>query len=256
MDEDLNWRVEEACSNAYPSPRELIYGGWLMRFSGGMIRRTGSVNPLRGRREKPRSVVDLAERLYGSLGHRPIFRIPQIADDLDRELDERNYDHAAGSAVLFCDLAAASKVEVEEVIVEPDMTPHWHEESSRIGALSDREHAIFGIMVATIVLPKAFASISIDGRVAAKAYGAIQDGLLVLEAVATDPGHRRRGHARKVVSGLMQWARTQGAEAACLQVLVDNLPALGLYKSLGFDRELYRYHYRMKLDAGASKRKP
>jgi len=217
-----------------------------MRFSGGIIRRTNSVNPLRGLREKPGPVIEMAEKLYESLGRKPIFRIPQIADDLDKLLEVRGYDFVAGSAVLFCNLAASSAAASEEVSVETEMSNKWHSESHRIGASSEFDHAIFRDMIATIVIPKAFTSIEADGRIVAKAYGAIHDGLLVVESVATDTDYRQRGYSRKVVSALMTWAKTQGAGASCLQVLADNIPALALYASLGFNRELYRYHYRMK----------
>ncbi|HMF67867.1 MAG TPA: GNAT family N-acetyltransferase [Phyllobacterium sp.] len=218
-----------------------------MRFSGGIIRRTNSVNPLRGLREKPDAVIELAEKLYGSLGRKPIFRVPQIADDMDQCLTARGYDFDGGSAVRLCDLKAHSAVMPDEVLVERKMSDDWYGESNRISVSSGSDHdAVFRDMVATIVIPKAFTSIEADGRIVAKAYGAIHDGLLVLESVATDPAYRQRGYSRKVVSALMTWARTQGAEAACLQVLADNIPALALYASLGFNRELYRYHYRMK----------
>ena len=32
----------------------------------------------------------------------------------------------------------------------------------------------------------------------------------------------------------------------CLQVVADNTPAVALYESMGFDREVYRYHYRVR----------
>lgn len=246
MDNDLNWRVEEACNNAWPSPREIIYRGWLMRFSGGAIRRVNSVNPMRGLREEPEPVIEMAEKLYGSLGRNPIFRIPQIADDLDEVVEARGYKLVAASTVLFCKLAAFAGAIPEDVILEPEMSSDWHSESHKIGASSEFDFAIFRDMIATIAIPKAFTSIVTDGRIVAKAYGAIHDGLLVVESVATDPDYRQRGYSRKVVSALMTWAKAQGAVAACLQVLADNAPALALYERLGFDRKLYRYHYRMK----------
>ncbi len=246
MDDDLNWRVEEACRNAWPSSRELIYRGWIMRFSGGTIRRTNSVNPLRGHREKPKGVTELAETLYRSLGRTPIFRVPQIADDLDQSLTAQGYRFEGLSAVRLCELATHTAAMSDDVIVETEMSDNWHSASSRIGASSEFDHAIFRDMIATIVIPKAFTSIEADGRIVAKAYGAIHDGLLVLESVATDQDYRQRGYSRKVVSALMTWAKTRGVEAACLQVVADNIPALALYNALGFNRELYRYHYRIK----------
>lgn len=44
----------------------------------------------------------------------------------------------------------------------------------------------------------------------------------------------------------MHWAAQNGAQGACLQVFAGNHPAIGLYESLGFAQELYRYHYRVR----------
>jgi hypothetical protein len=143
MDDDLNWRVEEACKNAWPSPRELIYRGWQLRFSGGVIRRVNSVNPLRGLREKPEPVIEMAEKLYEHLGRTPIFRIPQIADDLDQSLTARGYGIAGLSEVRLCEVSTHSSAMPDDVLVETEMRDDWHSASSRIGGSSESDQAIF-----------------------------------------------------------------------------------------------------------------
>jgi len=40
------------------------------------------------------------------------------------------------------------------------------------------------------------------------------------------------------------WAKNRGARRAWLQVVTTNIPAVSLYRSLGFE-EVYRYAYRM-----------
>jgi ribosomal protein S18 acetylase RimI-like enzyme len=69
--------------------------------------------------------------------------------------------------------------------------------------------------------------------------------LVSLQWVATDPARRREGLSRATLSDLLMWAERRGAEGACLQVLAANRPAVKLYESMGFERELYRYHYRV-----------
>ncbi|MGT2480134.1 GNAT family N-acetyltransferase [Methylobacterium oryzae CBMB20] len=74
--------------------------------------------------------------------------------------------------------------------------------------------------------------------------------LMVIEAVATPEPLRGRGHARRAVGALLGWGRAAGARAACLQVVAANAPARALYRTLGFERELYRYHYRVGPEPG------
>jgi ribosomal protein S18 acetylase RimI-like enzyme len=56
---------------------------------------------------------------------------------------------------------------------------------------------------------------------------------------------RRKGFSRATLSGHLSWAKTKGASGACLQVVADNTPAVNLYEAMGFNQELYRYHYRV-----------
>ena len=43
--------------------------------------------------------------------------------------------------------------------------------------------------------------------------------------------------------GFSPFLRGQGIAQAALQVVADNHPAHAVYSQLGFNRELYRYHY-------------
>ncbi|WP_185973224.1 GNAT family N-acetyltransferase [Aeromicrobium piscarium] len=55
-----------------------------------------------------------------------------------------------------------------------------------------------------------------------------------LTALEVEPGHRRRGLARRLVLGCLAWAAERGADKAYLQVMEDNAPALAVYAPLGF----------------------
>jgi [ribosomal protein S18]-alanine N-acetyltransferase len=52
--------------------------------------------------------------------------------------------------------------------------------------------------------------------------------------VATDPGARRRGHARRLLRAVLDHARGDGVRLATLELRQSNHPARRLYSALGF----------------------
>lgn len=237
---ELLWRVEEACRNAAPSPREVTLRGWLLRLGGGSVRRTNSVNPLHGPRAPLAEVIDEIEAIYGRLGQDALFRVPGIADEHDGMLVARGYMREGATSTWHAPTLGASEGGAS---LAPSPDARWLAARARLAGLDASDMAGFKAMTDAIALPAAFAWIDVEGDVGAQAFGVISDGFLILEAVATDPALRRRGLGREVVASLMAWARQQGARAACLQVAAGNDAARALYSRLGFTEDLYPYHY-------------
>jgi ribosomal protein S18 acetylase RimI-like enzyme len=50
------------------------------------------------------------------------------------------------------------------------------------------------------------------------------------------PSHRRLGVGRRLVSGVIDWARSMGVERLLLTVTSNNEAALGFYENLGFTK--------------------
>lgn len=246
MQDDLNWQVEQACRAAWPALVETVGDEWLFRRLGGRNRRSNSVNPLRGKRGAPEAVLDAAESFYAGHGQTPLFRIPAIAAEMETALDRRGYQTEGGSIHLHAAIDELAELRNEQVAVSPTPGEDWLEARFRMGGYDDADRHIFRDMTGLIAGDKAFASCERYNEIAAVAYGVIRHGLLVVESVGTDGRFRQQGLGRRTVAGLIDWARRSGASAACLQVVADNTPARALYASLGFRRELYRYHYRRK----------
>jgi GNAT superfamily N-acetyltransferase len=79
-----------------------------------------------------------------------------------------------------------------------------------------------------------------DGAATGRA--TLDDDWVVLDAISVAPDHRRRGLATRVVAELLDWAASQGARTAMLQVETDNPGAGRLYERLGFvTHHTYRY---------------
>jgi GNAT superfamily N-acetyltransferase len=247
LNDDTVWRVEEACQNAWPSPRHIMLDGWHLRAAGGTIRRTNSVNPTRGGPRDPTGIVAAAEAIYDSLGAPTLFRVLSTTPEMDPVLDRLGYSTEGRTCTLLADFGDLGPRNRSDIELSERPGDDWLSARTAIAGISEAEAKIFREMTRCILLPTAFAACRIEGRLAAIAYGALDRDLLVVESVATFPEERGKGHATRTVGALMEWARSRGARAACLQVVADNFSALAVYRKLGFRTELHRYHYRRRL---------
>jgi GNAT superfamily N-acetyltransferase len=246
----LAWRIEETCFNAFPALKQVLFGGWLLRFSAGLSRRANSANPLRPDCAGITAAITAADALYHAQGLPTIFRIPSIVDPaIDRELAARGYTAEGESCVLQAplDVVAAAADPAVRLLRSPQA--EWLRAMAGLQRHTPAQRAIYRRIVGAIAIPARFALLTIDGEPAALAYGAIHDGLLCYESVITAPAQRRQGCARRVLGSLAAWARATGATGVCLQVEAGNTPGRTLYQSLGL-AELYRYHYRREPPRG------
>jgi ribosomal protein S18 acetylase RimI-like enzyme len=248
----LTKRVEEACLNGWPSLRDVVFDGWLIRLADGYTRRTNSVNLLSAGTLPLDRKIRYCERVYAAQGQPTVFCIPTHADPaLSLALDHRGYGPPEDeSCVLFMDLAAAPREAAGDVLLEEGFPGEaWLSTLARLHHQSEAAQGVHRRILQSLSVPAVFAAVrSDDGRLGALAYGAVHDGLVCVNSVVTDPAFRRQGLARRAVAAVMQWAQARcGATGACLAVVADNAPARALYRSLGFDREVYRYHYRRQV---------
>jgi len=241
-DLELEWRVEEACLNAWPALREVLLDGWLLRFSEGLTRRANSANPLR-----PVSHVDLqtCEALYRRSGLPTIFRVLSLLDpSVEERLAEAGYTEEGESCVLYGPIEDIETARDPDVRLQDEPNPEWFAAMASLQNHSSEQAATYRRIVGQVALPAAFAAMSDEGEGVAVAYGALHNGLLCYESVITDNRRRRRGYGRRIITALAAWAKEQGADGACLAVEVHNTPARALYDATGFKTELYQYHYR------------
>jgi ribosomal protein S18 acetylase RimI-like enzyme len=241
--------VEDACLNAWPALKEIFYDGWLIRLAEGHTRRTNSVNVLHAGLMPMDEKIAYCERLYAVHGLPAIFRIRSTDDPaLERELAARGYDAQDESCTLYKDFSGGIAPPAGEVdLLDNAPSAEWLGARARIDQCPLQQDDIRVRLLRQVALPVAFAAgRDGDGRIVSVAYGALHEKLVSLQWVVTDPAARGRGHARANLSALMQWAARNGAQGACLQVFAGNHPAIGLYESMGFAQELYRYHYRVR----------
>jgi N-acetylglutamate synthase len=241
-------RVEEVCLNAWPAPQEIHYDGWLIRLADGQTRRSNSVNILRDGVLPVAEKIDACERVYRRHGLASHFRMLSTGSRaIDAVLEARGYDAHDETSTLYMDFArhAAAPPDCTVELTADAPSAEWLNARARISGQTRSETRKVEKILQHLALPAVFAAVRDDhGVIRSVAKGAIHDGIVCLNLVATEKAYRRRGLSRDCLVAVLDWARQAGAIGACLQVVSDNAPAMGLYGQLGFDRELYRYHYR------------
>ncbi len=239
----LCWQVEQACRSAWPDSQSVVVGPWLIRYADAITRRTNSVNPLPALAHDVAQVMEEAAGFYRAKRQDLIFRIPSFLPHIPLALEGEGFVPEAPTVTLFKHLGADQGVGDSRAALESQASRTWLRARQHCSASTDEQAAAFDQTLSRIQVPTAFAGLDEDSRTVALGYGALDGCMLVVESVITDPAHRRRGLAARVVQSLMRWAVRQGATDACLQVECANGPALALYKSLGFDSRLFTYTY-------------
>lgn len=243
MEGDLRWRIERACRAAWPPHAEAVLGDWIVPVSPDGTRRGNSATPAVSAPGLDAAALARIEAHHREAGRTPQFRLPGfVPAEIHLALDAAGYaPPSAETVTLFSELGRSGPVS-PRIIVRDSAGSHWLAARRR---LAD-PHRDDAPTIALIRVPTGFARIEADGAIAALGFVAVSDGIAVLEAIATDPALRRRGHARLLTAALLDWARAAGARHVALQVMADNAPALALYRGLGIDRTAYLYHYRRR----------
>lgn len=235
-------RLEELTLNSSAPPGQLLYDGWLLRFSPGKAKRARSINAVYPSRLPLEEKIAHCERVYGERGLAAIFRISAHTDPprLDEVLEANGYESFSPTEVR-CAAIDAARFAGPEVA-----NPRLEEWFDMVGELRGSAIAHRGAHLARLTaLPLEMRPVALleAGIPLAAGLAILEDGHVGLFDVVTREGERRRGLARAVVAALLRWSWERGARQSYLQVEAENAPAIALYRDFGFELA-YRYWYR------------
>ena len=239
--------IEELSMNAWPAMQTLHYDGWVLRFADGYTKRANSVYPLYDSEMDLDEKIEFCKSFYRDLGLPAVFKMTEASTpaDLDTRLDALGYRLDSPTSVQTLDLGKGKHEIPSDVDLASDDTEAWHEAFARMNNVSPDRRATHENILHAILPDKCYASISVEGHIIGCGLGVLQAGYLGIFDVVIDPDHRGQGYGTRLMDALLVWGVQQGANAAYLQVMCDNEPALGLYEKLGF-QEKYQYWYRIK----------
>jgi N-acetylglutamate synthase len=249
-DAALAHRVEDACFKGWPALHQIWFDGWLLRFAEGHTRRANSVNPLRPGSRDLREKIAYCEAVYRAQGLPVIFRISAAAErGLDEMLGALGYGPREDeTCVIYRPLDSGEINGGDADVCEHAPSEEWLDAHARCTGNSETAQRAQRKILHALSVPAVFTGVrTAKGNLASLAFGAVHDNLVCLNLVVTDPALRRLGLSRRAVAAVLAWARDRArAKGACLPVVATNLPARALYRQLGFNTELYRYHYRRR----------
>lgn len=236
--------LELAGMKAWPGTEMSERGSWVLRAANGYTQRANSVQPL-----DPNDDDDLEPRIahvrewYGARGLPPIFRMTPLAPPrLALALDAAGWtvvDRSCALAMDMPDLAPDRRGKC----LDPFDDQFLHTQRTMWGYTEEKMQKLVALMQAVAVPMVGVVLYSEEGAAVATSLWAVADGIAVTGNVVTDSAQRRRGFGGAMMRTGLAWAKAQGASAAALNVVADNLPGRGLYAGLGY-RRLFDYVYR------------
>ena len=249
--------IEELSLNAWPSHMIELYDGWLIRFSYNYTYRTNSVEQVGASTIPLEEKIAYCEEIYRGFGTPCNFKINPLMDpSFDARLQALDYQIRHVTQVMTADMkqihllaCSAQEYEFENrlglpsavhyedttVLVSPVITDEWIAGVFHLnGTCEPVLRRIVPSMFKAIPKRTIVASVEIDGHMVASGLAICDREYAGIYAIYVSPGCRRRGYARAVCSTLLREAKAAGAQKAYLQMVKGNMPAEGLYRSLGF----------------------
>ena len=242
--------IEEVAADAVPAAVTEYLDGWRLRFNYGVKRRPNSVLAAERGVLNLKTKVTRAEAFYAAHGLKARFQLSpaSLPEGLDAFLTVRGYGCVPEVVSVQVASLEVSAWAHPEATVEAEVKLLEHPNETFLNlycdteGLSGRRAAAFTEMLGKLPGKAVFALVYVEGRPAATGVGVVHGRMLGLFNIATASSARRRGLASAAVTALLEWAHTQSAETAYLQVSEHNTGAQAVYERFGF-RTLYPYYY-------------
>lgn len=238
--------IESAAFRSWPALEELETEGIVLRYSNGYTKRANSANVLQQQHGEHVDVVRRCEQFFEEKGLPCIFRLPDFCNNstLDAYLELNGYRPKYRSLVLYRKLEGSSFNSSDLAFKTPQ---DWMESYCRLSVNDLDNHEPHFEILKRIKDNVLMAVLIEDHKEVACGIGVISKNYFGMFDVITEKESRKRGYGEKLLNGMLSWAVYNGASKAYIQVVSGNLPAINLYRKLGYEN-CYAYWYRIKDD--------
>lgn len=240
--------IEEAALNAWPALKQVLYDGWVLRFSAGYTKRANSANPVYASTLPLEQKIAECEARYSAQHLPPIFRLTSRAapPELDTLLEQRGYTVVEPTLVLHRPLDG-----FQPPALPPDCAvtalplDNWLAVYCDLQGAALGDHAIHCRMLQQIMGRCFFAVLRVADVPVACGLAVVEGHLGGVFDVVTAPMWRNQGYGSLLLGALLGWMQNAGAQWAYLSVVRANTPARHVYEAKWAFTEAYHYHYRV-----------
>ena len=222
--------LEALGHRTWPALEDEMICGWLVRAAHGVSRRSNSVNPLGPPSGTLDEAIDATIAWLEARNQPPVFRLnPRSPFGLEALLLARGLVRHEGATIMTTEISSDSIP--KQVEISSSRTAEWTD------VLLDRDpptRHVVEQLLDSHTAPTVFALIRVEGQAVAIGMAVVYDADAAIFNMRTDDAHRRHGHARTMLKGILSAAYRQGARQGFLQVMGSNTAAVGLYVSYGF----------------------
>ncbi len=242
-------KIEELSINAFPSLQTQLVDGWLLRISNGYSKRANSISPLYATHGIISEKIKEVEQIYQARNLPVMFKLtPRVfPKNLDSILDQVGYslEGLTSVQVLSFDEFVVNLPLSSNIIIYDCLEDKWFNSFCELNNMKESDQSTLKKMLETIVPEVCYVLLFNDKKeVLACGMGVLEDDYIGLFDIVTNPKYRNKGYGMQLILNILDWGKANGAKRAYLQVVLDNIPALNLYKKLGF-KEAYKYWYRI-----------
>lgn len=238
-------QLEQAFLDSWPALETEQDGGWIWRYADGYTKRANcaqSMDPTDA--GAPDEHIARYTGWAQERGIDPIFRVTPLANEqVIASLNKAGWQSFETSLVMAMPVGVAFSPKHRFVTLSADDAA-WQDVQARMSGYGKQTtHALKGMLSRMAKTSRGILVLDANDEPAAAALVNNCNGIGVYHNVVVREKSRGEGFGRSVMQAALNWSREEGAGWAGIQVVGDNVPAISLYKSLGFN-EIYRYHYR------------
>lgn len=243
---------QELTNNAWPAKEYFFVNGWIIRFSNGFFSRANSVLPLHYFGADIKEDIHTVERIYKSKKLNAIFQIPDytMPTNLDSNLEFLDYSVKSPTTVMVSVIDTLRNMELLQeyryTVTSDEIDKEWLKANNLFSRHTQEKNQAKEAIIGRIRIPKKFYFImSREEKIVGVTLGVHERGNLGIYSFVVDPKQRRKKFGSSLMNYIIKWCKKLSIYQIYLQIEKDNVPALEMYKKIGF-QSIYSYHYRIK----------